>query len=82
MLEFISGEVAVDAYVDHAELEATLKRRLGEGWTLVETLECEPSLSSPARDMLTLIWNKREPKAVTSTANTQYAIYAEPMVVR
>ena len=80
MLEFIQGEVAVDAYVDHAELEAFLKRRLAAGWTLVQTLGCEPSLSSPARDMLTLIWNKM-PKAHSRSFYEENA-FAEPMVVR
>lgn len=82
MLEFIQGEVAVDPYVDHQDLEAILKLRLSQGWTLVQTIECAPAVTAPARDMLTLIWNKMEPKAVTSTANTQYATFAEPMVVR
>lgn len=67
MLEFISGEVAVDPYVDHADLEAILKLRLSQGWTLVQTIECAPAVTAPARDMLTLIWNKVEYKTKATT---------------
>jgi len=49
-------EWVVDPYVDHADVEKTMRGRLSEGWKVHSIIKCQPS---KGRDYVTILWNPK-----------------------
>ena len=58
------NELAVDPYVDHADIEATVKGRVNDGWRIREIMRCQPS---KGRDYVTILWTPRYASSYTTT---------------